>query len=61
MCGGSGIVIEHERRCDDGTDDLCPICRGEVSDEFVAMVEEAAAQPGQVMTFDEAITWLRSL
>jgi hypothetical protein len=41
-------------------DDLCPICRDEVSDEFVAMVEQAA-QPGQVMTFDEAIAWLRSL
>ena len=37
----------------------CPICRGEVSDEFIAKVERAVAQPGQVMTFDEAIAWLR--
>jgi hypothetical protein len=32
-----------------------------VSDEFIAMIEQAAAQPGQVMTFDEAIGWLRDL
>ena len=47
-CGGDG-------------DRPCPICRGEVSDEFIAMVEQAVAQPGQVMTFDEAIAWLRDL
>jgi hypothetical protein len=39
----------------------CPICRGEVADEFIAMVEQSVAQPGQVMTFDEAIAWLRNL
>ena len=39
----------------------CPICRGEASDEFIAMVEQAAAQPGKVMTFDEALAWLRDL
>ena len=47
-----------EDECDDHS---CPICRGEVSDEFIAMIEQAAAQPGQVMTFDEAKAWLRSL
>ena len=53
---------EHGERCGgDGTDEPCPICRGEVSDEFIAMIEQAAAQPGQVMTFDEAKAWLRSL
>lgn len=39
----------------------CPICRGDVSDEFLAMIEQAAAEPGKVMTFDEAIAWLRDL
>lgn len=59
MCGGSGIVIEHEERCDDdGADEPCPICRGEVSDEFLAWVEQAASQPGQAMTADEFTAWL---
>ena len=47
-----------EDECDDHP---CPICRGEVSDEFIAMIERAAAQPGQVMIFDEAKAWLRGL
>jgi hypothetical protein len=53
---------EHGERCgDDGTDKPCPICRGEELDpEFLARIEEAAAQPGITMTFDEAIAWLRA-
>lgn len=63
MCGGSGIVIEHEERCDDdGTDEPCPICRGEELDpDFLARIEQAGAQPGRTMNFDEAIEWLRTL
>jgi hypothetical protein len=63
MCGGSGIVDQHEGRCgDDGTDQPCPICRGEELDpDFLAMIEHAAAQPGKAMTFGEAIEWLRTL
>ena len=63
MCGGSGIVDQHEERCgDDGMDEPCPICRGDPLDpDFIDMVEQAAAQPGRVMTFDEAIEWLRTL
>jgi hypothetical protein len=63
MCGGSGIVIEHGEWCgDDGTDEPCPICRGEELDpDFVAMIEQAAVQPGKAMTFDEAIELLRTL
>jgi hypothetical protein len=62
MGGGSGIVVEHDGRCDDGTDEPCPICRSEELDpDFLAMIEKAAAQPGQVMTADEAIEWLRTL
>lgn len=54
---------QHAGRCgDDGTDEPCPICRGEELDpDFVAMIEQAAAQPGKAMTFDEAIEWLRTL
>lgn len=52
---------QHEGRCEDGTDAQCPICRGDVSDEFFAMIEQAAAQPGRVMTGEEAIEWLRTL
>lgn len=54
---------QHEERCrDDGTGEPCPICRGEELDpDFVAMVEQAAAQPGKAMTIDEAIEWLRTL
>lgn len=47
-----------EEVCDDHA---CAICQGEVSDEFIAMVQQAAAQPGQVMTFDQAAVWLRDL
>jgi hypothetical protein len=63
MCGGSEIVDQHAGRCgDDGTDEPCPICRGDPLDpEFIEMIEHAAAQPGRVMTFDEAIEWLRTL
>lgn len=63
MCGGSGIVDQHEGRCgDDGTDEPCPICRGDALDpDFLAWVERAAAQPGKAMTFDEAIEWLGTL
>ena len=47
---------------DEHGDDSCPICRGdELDPDFLAMIEQAAAQPGQVMTFDEAKAWLRSL
>ena len=54
-------MIEHDGRCDDdGADEPCPICRGEVSPEFVERIKAAAAQPGQVMTIDEFNVWLRA-
>ncbi len=55
-------MIDHGERCgDDGTDEPCAICRGEELDpDFLAMIEQAAAQPGKAMTFDEAIEWLRA-
>ncbi|WP_156460682.1 hypothetical protein [Sphingomonas sp. Leaf339] len=47
---------------DDGTDGPCSICRGEeLSPDFIAMLERAAAQPGRVMTAEETVEWLRSL
>lgn len=47
---------------DDHGDGSCPICRGEELDpDFLAWVEQAAAQPDRVMTAEEAIEWLRSL
>lgn len=60
------IMIEHEERCedvggDDGMDEPCPICRGDVSDEFLAWVEQAASQPGKTMTPEEFSVWLDSL
>lgn len=55
-------MIEHEERCGDGHDDDCPICRGEMSDEFVAMIEQtAAAEPGPSMTAEEFIARLRDI
>lgn len=46
---------------DDHGDDMCPICRGEeLSPDFIAMLEQAAAQPGRVMTAEKAVEWLRS-
>ena len=62
MYGGSGIVIEHDGRCDEDGNDDCPICRGEMSDEFVAMIQQAAAaQPGRTRTGEEFLTWLRDI
>lgn len=66
MIGGchgkrSNIVSEHEGRCeDDHGDGPCAICRGEMSEEFVAMVQRAgAAEPSRRMTGDEFVEWLR--
>jgi hypothetical protein len=57
----SKIMGEHGEPCADGADESCPICRGEELDpDFVARIEQAAAQPGRTMTFDEAMEWLRS-
>jgi len=49
--------------CDHGhDDDACAICRGEPLDPgFVAWLEQAAAQPGRVMTAEEMVEWVRSL
>lgn len=50
----------------DGCDDdhgggSCPICRGEELDpDFLARIEQAGAQPGMAMTFDEAMDWFRA-
>ncbi|MDF0541161.1 hypothetical protein PX699_02320 [Sphingobium sp. H39-3-25] len=60
------IVIEHGERCgDDGPDGACPICRGEMSPEFIEWLGEAVAaaeaQPGKAMTAEEAIEWLGTL
>ena len=55
-------MSEHGERCDDDWEDKpCAICRGEVSDEFLAMIEKAAAQPVRVMTRDEFEAWPDSL
>ena len=46
---------------DDHGDEPCPICRGEVSDEFIATTERAAVQPGRAMTIDQFEAWLDGL
>jgi hypothetical protein len=65
MCGGSGIVIEHEGQCNDEWEDKpCAICRGEeLPPEFVEWLEQAVAhaENGQVMTAEEAIELFRRL
>lgn len=62
MCGGSGIVIEHEERCDDDeTDEACPICASQMMNEFIERMQAAAAQPGQTMTPKEFSKWLRNI
>lgn len=58
------IVIEHSERCDDvGTDEPCPICRGEdLCPDFLAWIEQAATTAPIVrMTAEEAIEWLYAL
>lgn len=59
--GGSNIVIEHEERCGDDRADDCPICRGVMSQEIVAQIEQAALKPGPTMTYDEAMAWLADI
>lgn len=54
------MLVERDERCDDGHTD-CPICRGEVADEFAERVKAVAAQPGQVMTAEEFLMWLGGL
>ena len=63
MVMNEGSVIDrHNEGCSDDDSEPCPICRGEELDpDFVARIEQAAAQPGRTMTFDEAIAWLRTL
>ena len=52
----------HNEGCSDDEAEPCPICRGdELDPDFVAWIEQTAAQPGRTMTFDEAIEWLRTL
>ena len=46
---------------DDHGNETCPICRGDVSSEFVSIIEQAAAQPGRAMTADEFTAWLDSV
>lgn len=54
-----GAQVEHDRCDDDGDERSCAICRGDaLSSDFVSMVEQAAAQPGLVMTADEFTAWL---
>lgn len=54
------VIDRHNEECWEGDDEPCPICRGEELDpDFLACIEQAGAQPGMAMTFDEAIEWLR--
>ncbi|WP_242098845.1 hypothetical protein [Sphingomonas sp. CROZ-RG-20F-R02-07] len=47
---------------DDHGDGSCPICRGEeLSPDFIAMLEQAAAQPGRAMTIEQFEAWLDDL
>ncbi|MCC2981746.1 hypothetical protein [Sphingomonas sp. IC4-52] len=60
MDGGS-VIDRHNGGCSDDEAEPCPICRGEELDpDFVARIEQAGAQPGMAMTFDEAMAWLRA-
>lgn len=54
-----GEQIGHDRCDDDGDGRYCPICRGDPLDpDFVAMIEQGAARPYQVMTAAEFTAWL---
>ncbi len=54
-------MVERVERCDNEGHADCPICRGEMSDEFVERMQTAAAQPGRSMTAEEFIAWLDGL
>lgn len=57
---GMSRQIEHHGYGDGSQDQPCAICRGKVSSEFVALISQAAAQPGRAMTANEFMTWLNS-
>lgn len=44
----------------DGSDNDCPICRGELPLDFVQQIITAAAKPGITMTADDFQAWLRT-
>ncbi|WP_225008348.1 MULTISPECIES: hypothetical protein [Novosphingobium] len=55
-------MVEDGERCGDNDnqdDHDCPLCRGEMSDEFVEMIKSAASgSEGVTMTFEEFSEWL---
>ena len=52
---------EDDNHDDYDHDEDCPLCRGDVSPEFVEMIKAAAEQTGEPMTGDEFRAWLRTL
>ena len=56
------IAGEHGVGCEGGGHDgPCPLCRGEASPEFVALIEVAASGPRRVMTVEQFETWLAGI
>jgi len=49
--------------CIDGEhDDSCPICRGEMSPDFVERIKQAGSSPAsKPMTKEQFLAWLRDL
>lgn len=56
-----GEAFDEDSCGDDHSAGSCSICRGDVSAEFIARIEQAAAQPGRVMSIDEFGFWLRDI
>lgn len=47
--------------CHDVHENACPICDGQVSEEFVEDIKRAAEHMGPPMTADQFLEWLRKL
>lgn len=54
------IAGEHGVECE-GHDRPCPLCRGEASPEFVALIEVATSGPRRVMTVEQFEAWLAGI
>lgn len=53
-------VRDTDGPCHISSDNECPICTGQLSDECVAKIVDAASKPGKPMAAEKFFKWLDS-
>lgn len=61
MMVAMGDAFDEDRCGDDHGAGSCPICRGDVSSDFVERIKAAAVHLGGCMTIDEFKLWLQDI